>query len=143
MTPLDILTTQGFEKGPDYDATIRPLIFHFWTKGAPEVVRFDEINTRVVHGAPATALYYDRDFRSAVYHVPAGLGRDQAPTLSVPFKRIVLIIRGSGEGVIGEKAFTMKAGDMVISPPNIPVTFWNASNEEPLSFVWIMWGKGA
>ena len=143
VTPLDILTTQGYEKGPNYDATIRPLIFHFWTRGTPEVVRFDEINTRVVHGAPATALYYDRDFRSAVYHVPAGLGRDQAPTLSVPFKRMVLIISGAGEGVIGEEAFTMKAGDMVIAPPNIPVTFWNASDKETLSFVWIMWGQGA
>lgn len=143
VTPLDILTTNGYEKGPNYDATIRPLIFHFWTRGAPEVVRFDEINTRVVHGAPATALYYDRDFRSAVYHVPAGLGRDQAPTLSVPFKRMVLIISGAGEGVMGEEAFEMKVGDMVIAPPNIPVTFWNASDEETLSFVWIMWGQGA
>lgn len=143
VTPLDIMTTQGYERGPNYDATIRPLIFHFWTRGAPEMVRFDEINTRVVHGAPATALYYDRDFRSAVYHVPAGLGRDQAPTLSVPFKRMILIISGAGEGVMEDEPFAMKAGDMVIAPPDIPVTFWNASDEETLSFVWIMWGQGA
>lgn len=142
-TPLDILTTKGYEPGADYDATIRPLIFHFWTRGAPEVVRFEESNTRVVHGAPATALYYDRDFRSAVYHVPPGLSRDQAPTIAVPFKRMVLIIKGRGEGVIGEEPFTMKAGDMVIAPPNIPVTFWNAAEDTTLSFVWIMWGQGA
>ena len=142
-TPLDILTTQGYEKGPDYDATIRPLIFHFWTRGTPEVTRFDPVNTRVVHGAPASALYYDKDFRSAVYHVPAGLGREQAPTLTVPFKRMVLVISGSGEGVMGEDSFTMRAGDMVLSPPNIPVTFWNASDTETLSFVWLMWGEGA
>ena len=143
VTPLDILTTEGYERGPDYDATIRPLIFHFWTRGMPEVVPFATTNTRVVHGAPATALYYDKDFRSAVYHVPAGLGREQAPTLTVPFKRMVLILSGSGAGVMGETDFTMKAGDMVISPPNIPVTFWNASDEEPLTFVWLMWGDGA
>ncbi|MEM9501674.1 MAG: cupin domain-containing protein [Pseudomonadota bacterium] len=143
LTPLDILTTDGYERGPDYDATIRPLIFHFWTRGAPEVVQFSATNTRVVHGAPAIGLYYDRDFRSAVYHVPPGLGRDQAPTLTVPFKRMVLIISGSGEGVMGEESFTMKEGEMVISPPNIPVTFWNASDDEPLSFVWLMWGPGA
>ncbi len=143
VTPLDILTTEGYLRGPDYDATIRPLIFHFWTRGLPEVVTFSSTNTRVVHGAPATALYYDKDFRSAVYHVPAGLGRDQAPTLTVPFKRMVLILSGSGEGVIGGTDFTMKAGDMVLSPPGIPVTFWNASDDEPLSFVWLMWGDGA
>ncbi|MEM7780004.1 MAG: cupin domain-containing protein [Pseudomonadota bacterium] len=143
ITPLDILTTEGYERGPNYDATIRPLIFHFWTRGTPEIVQFSSINSRVVHGAPASALYYDRDFRSAVYFVPPGLGREQAPTLTVPFKRMVLILSGSGEGVMGETDFTMKAGDMVISPPNIPVTFWNASDEEPLSFVWLMWGDGA
>lgn len=143
ITPLDILTTKGYERGPDYDATIRPLIFHFWTRGGPEIVKFSAANTRVVHGAPGTALYYDRDFRSAVYHVPAGLGREQAPTLTVPFKRMVLVISGAGEGVMGETSFTMKAGEMILSPPNIPVTFWNASDEEPLSFVWLMWGPGA
>jgi len=143
VTPLDILTTDGYERGPDYDAIIRPLIFHFWTRGTPEVVQFSASNTRVVHGAPAIALYYDKDFRSAVYHVPPGLGRDQAPTLTVPFKRMVLIIKGSGEGVMGDKSFTMKEGDMILSPPNIPVTFWNASDEEALSFVWLMWGEGA
>ena len=142
-TPLDILVTDGFEKGSDYDATIRPLIFHFWTRGTPEIVRFGAAHSRVVHGAPASALYYDEDFRSAVYRVPAGLGREQAPTISVPFKRMVLVIGGSGEGVIGDRPFTMRAGDMVLSPPNIPVTFWNASDEEPLEFVWLMWGEGA
>ena len=107
------------------------------------VVPIASVHSRVVHGAPAVALYYDRHFRSAVYHVPAGLGRDQAPTLTVPFKRMVLVISGAGEGVMGNESFTMKAGDMVLSPPYIPVTFWNASDEKPLSFVWLMWGDGA
>lgn len=142
-TPLDILMTEDYERPSDYDATIRPLIFHFWTRGTPEIIPFTVQHSRVVHGAPGVATYYDKDFRSAVYSVPPGLGRDQAPTLTVPFKRMVLVIGGSGEGVMGETSFTMKAGDMVLSPPNIPVTFWNASDEEPLSFVWVMWGDGA
>ncbi|NQX95688.1 MAG: hypothetical protein HRT64_12360 [Erythrobacter sp.] len=143
VTPLDILTTEGYERRANYDATIRPLIFDFWTRGTPEIVTFSAANTRVVHGAPATGLYYDRDFPSAVYQVPAGLGRDQAPTLTMPFKRMALVICGSGEGVMGDTSFTMKAGEMILSPPNIPVSFWNASDKEPLSFVWLMWGEGA
>ncbi|MEM9085971.1 MAG: hypothetical protein AAGB23_08615 [Pseudomonadota bacterium] len=143
VTPLDILMTDGYERGSDYDATIRPLIFHFWTRGTPEIIPFSVQHSRVVHGAPGVATYYDKDFRSAVYSVPPGLGRDQAPTLTVPFKRMVLVIAGAGEGVMGETSFRMKAGDMVLSPPNIPVTFWNASDEETLSFVWVMWGDGA
>ena len=143
LTPLDILFTEGYEKPADYDATIRPLIFHFWTRGAPEVTAHGFQNTRVVHGAPGSALYYDKDFRSAIYHVPAGLGRDQAPTLAVPFKRMVVVINGRAEGEMGGRPFTAKEGDMVLSPPNIPVTFWNASQTETLSFVWVMWGDGA
>ncbi|MEL6706761.1 MAG: hypothetical protein AAFP79_00655 [Pseudomonadota bacterium] len=143
VTPLDILTTDGYERGADYDATIRPLIFHFWTRGTPEIIPFSVQNSRVVHGAPGVATYYDKDFRSAVYHVPPGLGRDQAPTLTVPFKRMILVIGGSAEGVMGEDSFVMRKGEMILSPPNIPVTFWNASDEEPLSFVWVMWGDGA
>lgn len=143
VTPLDILTTQDYQKTSEYDATIRPLIFHFWTRGTPEIVPFTMQHSRIVHGAPGVATYYDKDFRSAVYTVPGGLGRDQAPTLIVPFKRMVLVIAGEGEGVMGETDFTMKAGDMVLAPPNIPVTFWNASDTQPLSFVWVMWGAGA
>ena len=143
LTPLDILTTPDYQKPADYDAQIRPLIFHFWTRGLPEVVPFGVERSRVVHGAPASALYYDEDFRSAVYHVPAGLGREQAPTLSVPFKRMVIVIAGAAEGEIGDEPFTAQAGDMILAPPNIPVTFWNASSDETLSFVWLMWGKGA
>lgn len=142
-TPLEILATEGYVRGPEYNAAIRPLIFHFWTRGAPENIPFNAENSRVIHGAPAVALYYDKDFRSAIYHVPAGLGRDQAPTLTVPFKRMVIVISGSAKGVMGDKEFTMDEGEVVLSPPNIPITFWNASDEENLSFVWLMWGDGA
>ena len=142
-TPLDILYTDGFEKAADHDATTRRLIFHFWTRGLPEKVQFSQRNSRVVHGAPATALYYDEDFRSAVYFIPAGLGREQAPTIAVPFPRMILITAGSAAGEIDGSAFTAKAGDMLFAPANLPVTFWNASSAETLSFVWLMWGKGA
>lgn len=142
-TPLDILTTDGYQKPEDYDEKIRRLIFHFWTKGFPETVSFSPANSRVVHGAPATALYYDKNFRSAVYFVPAGLGPEQAPTIAVPFPRMILVIDGSAEGKINDQPFSAKAGEMIFSPPNLPVTFWNASQDKPLSFVWLMWGDGA
>ncbi len=143
LTPLDIFTTEGYEKPANYDAIIRPLIAHFWTRGMPEVIPIGVAHSRVVHGAPATALYYDKDFRSAVYHIPGGLGREQAPTLTVPFPRMVIVTSGQAVGEIGGQPFVTKAGEMVFSPPNIPVTFWNGSETETLSFVWLMWGDGA
>jgi len=143
LTPLDILTTEGYAKPDNYDALVRPLIAHFWTRGTPEVIPYGVQHSRVVHGAPATALYYDKDFRSAVYHIPGGLGREQAPTLTVPFPRMVIVTAGEAIGEIGDQPFSAKAGEMVFSPPNIPVTFWNGSDDETLSFVWLMWGDGA
>ena len=78
-----------------------------------------------------------------MYFVPAGLGPEQAPTIAVPFPRMILVIDGSAEGKINDQPFSAKAGEMIFSPPNLPVTFWNASQDKPLSFVWLMWGDGA
>lgn len=146
-TPLDVLYSEGFERSAPHENMTRRLIFHFWTTGLPETTRFGSGNARVVHGAPASALYYDEGFRSAVYHVPAGLGREQAPTISVPFPRMIVIIKGEARGVMGDaqtgKEFSAREGEMLFSPPGIPVTFWNASGESELSFVWLMWGDGA
>ncbi|XUU59734.1 cupin domain-containing protein [Erythrobacter sp. HA6-11] len=143
VTPLDVLQTEGFEEPDDYTEITRKLIGHFWSRGIPEVTNFGLAHARVVHGAPATALYYDKDFRSAVYEIPSGLGREQAPTMQVPFPRMIILIKGAAEGEMDGNPFTAKAGQMLFSPPNIPVTFWNASDEEPMSFVWLMWGDGA
>lgn len=142
-TPLDVLITPGFERGDNYDRDLRRLIFHFWTRGLPEKVSTGPSNSRVVHGAPATVLYYDEGFRSAVYHVPAGLGREQAPTLAVPFPRMVVVTNGGAEGDMDGEPFQASTGEMLFIAPNIPVTFWNASDSETLSFVWLMWGEGA
>ena len=143
VTPLDILQTEGFVEPENYAEVTRRLIGHFWSRGLPEITTFGMANARVVHGAPATGLYYDKDFRSAVYEVPAGLGREQAPTIQVPFPRMIILIKGEAEGEMDGNAFSAKAGQMLFSPPNIPVTFWNASDEEPVQFVWLMWGDGA
>ena len=55
----------------------------------------------------------------------------------------MIVTAGEAVGEIGGNPFVAKAGEMVFSPPNIPVTFWNGSGDETLSFVWLMWGEGA
>lgn len=142
-TPLDVLYTEGYIRDANHEGRFRRLLFHFWTKGFPEVVPTGVQHARVVHGAPAALLYYDDNLRSAVYHIPAGLGRDQAPTLAVPFPRMIVVTAGSAEGDAGGKPFVAKQGEMVFMAPGIPVTFWNARQDEALSFVWLMWGDGA
>ncbi len=142
-TPMDILFTEGYEKPADYEATSRRLLFHFWTKGFPEIVPYRTQNSRVVHGAPASVLYYDKNFRSAAYHVPAGLGREQAPITAAPFPRMVIVISGTAEGESEGNKFTAEAGEMFFMAPDVSNHFWNASDEEVLSFIWVMWGDGA
>ncbi|MEM1132083.1 MAG: hypothetical protein AAGH53_04035 [Pseudomonadota bacterium] len=143
VTPLSVLYTADYKKPDNYDQFFRRVTFHFWNRGYPEVTRYGPENSRVAHGAPATVLYYDGGFRSAVYHVPAGLGPEQAPTLAAPFPRMIIVLSGLVEGEMGGKAFSAKPGEMFLTPPNIPAKFWNASNDETLSFVWVAWGDGA
>ncbi len=142
LTPLDVLPANGYERPADYDAMLRPLIFHFWTRGRPETVRLGMENTRVVHGAPGTVMYYDAGFRSAVYHVPAGLGREQSPTITVPFPRVLVVLSGAMTGTVGEDPFSIPQGNMVFVPPNVPAQLWN-DGDEPLALMFLMFGEGA
>ncbi|GJM10728.1 MAG: hypothetical protein DHS20C11_30040 [Lysobacteraceae bacterium] len=142
VTPLDVLSVEGYVRPDNYDAILRPLIFHFWTRGQPETVPLSIQHSRVVHGAPAVVMYYAEDFRSAVYHIPAGLGRDMAPTLTVPFPRVLVVMSGSMTGAVGDNEFTIDRGQLVFLPPNIPAQLWN-DNDQPLEFMFLMFGDGA
>jgi len=142
ITPLDIAFTPGFEQPADYDAIIRPLIFHFWTRGFPETVPLLSANTRIVHGAPGVVMYYAKDFRSAIYHVPVGIGREQSPTMAVPFPRLLVTLSGTMTGTVSGRPFTLPAGHMVMVPPNAPAQIWNDETEQ-LSLMFLMFGEGA
>lgn len=142
ITPLDVAYTEGYERPSDYDAMLRPLIFHFWTRGFPETVPLLSANTRIVHGAPGVVMYYYDDFRSAIYHVPAGLGQDQAPTMAIPFPRILVTLSGTMTGTVGGRPFTLPSGNMVLIPPNEPAQVWNDEGEQ-LTMLWLMFGEGA
>ncbi|MEM1117149.1 MAG: hypothetical protein AAGJ11_11630 [Bacteroidota bacterium] len=144
-TPLDSEDMAGFER-PDWaewDPIIRPLIFHFWTRGMPEIVPFGMEHARVIHGAPATGLYYFKDFRSAVYHVPPGIPDDVAPTITVPFPRLLIVLEGSMRGHVDGAEFEAHEGEMILLPPNLPAWFNNDTDNEVLSLVWLMFGDGA
>ncbi|GAB5534845.1 MAG: hypothetical protein Rubg2KO_10940 [Rubricoccaceae bacterium] len=144
-TPLDSEDMDGFER-PDWaewDPIIRPLIFHFWTRGTPEIIPFGIQHSRIIHGAPATGLYYFKDFRSAVYHIPPGIPDDVAPTMTVAYPRLLVILEGSMKGHVGGNEFTAKAGEMVMLPSNVPAWFNNDQADTVLSLVWLMFGDGA
>ncbi len=142
LTPLDVLFMEGFEKSADYDERVRPLIFHFWTRGAPEIVTFAADKTRIVHGAPVVALYYYDDFRSAWYLIPPGIGEDQAPTIAVPFPRLLIVTDGTMNGHVDGNPFTLTKGQTVFVPPNVPAKGWNGGDAN-VEFIFLMFGEGA
>ncbi|MEL6868288.1 MAG: hypothetical protein AAFO81_00670 [Pseudomonadota bacterium] len=142
ITPLDVLYSEGYTKPDDYDARLRPLIFHFWTRGLPEVVPFGAEYSRIVHGAPGTVMYYAKDFRSAVYHIPPRLGADQAPTMAVPFPRLLVTLAGTMTGTVGGAEFVAPAGQFVFVPPNLPAHVWNDGDQQ-LDLMFLMFGDGA
>jgi mannose-6-phosphate isomerase-like protein (cupin superfamily) len=142
VTPLDVLFTDGYIRPADYDAVFRTLTFHFWNRGNPETAPLAIQHSRVVHGAPAVVMYYDKDFRSAVYHVPAGLGRDMAPTMAVPFPRVLVVMSGTMTGTVGDDEFAISKGNLVFLPPDIPAQLWN-DGDETLEFMFLMFGDGA
>ncbi len=141
-TPLDVGFTQGYERPADYDAVFRTLSFHFWTRGLPEIVPLGATHAKAVHGAPAVVMYYDRDFRSAVYHIPPKLGQDMAPTLVVPFPRLLVVLEGEMTGMVSDDAFSIPKGHMLFIPPNAPAQVWN-DQDAPLQFMFLMFGDGA
>lgn len=142
VTPLDVLPANGFERPDDYDAVLRPLIFHFWTRGRPETVPLGREHSRVVHGAPGTVMYYADGFRSAVYNVPPNVGPDAAPTMTVPFPRILVVLQGTMNGIVGGEAFSIGSGEMVFLPPGVPAQVWN-ERDELLQMMFLMFGEGA
>ncbi|MEM7613242.1 MAG: hypothetical protein AAF270_16275 [Pseudomonadota bacterium] len=142
LTPLDVLFMDGYEKPRNYDAQLRPLIFHFWTRGYPEVVPFGMQYARIVHGAPGNAMYYAKDFRSAIYHVPPKLGADQAPTMTVPFPRVLVVLAGTMTGTVSGVDFVAPKGHYLFIPPNQPAHVWNDGDTQ-LDMMFLMFGDGA
>jgi hypothetical protein len=68
VTPMDI----DLMEGAGFDPAILTHVFHFWTRGFPEVVNYAEQETRFVHGGNASIIYYQPGFRSGFGSVSPG-----------------------------------------------------------------------
>ena len=67
-TPMDFGFMEGFQPDSGFVGWAVKFTFHFWTRGLPEIVRFGpETRSRLVHGAQAKVLYYEKGLRSGWY----------------------------------------------------------------------------
>jgi quercetin dioxygenase-like cupin family protein len=54
-------------------------------------------------------------------------------THSHPHEQLVYIVQGEGNFVLGDETLAMKAGDLLVVPPNVPHTFKNTGSQACLN----------
>jgi mannose-6-phosphate isomerase-like protein (cupin superfamily) len=141
--PMDIGLTEGFRPDAKFFETFVPLSFHFWTRGWPERVQYGPATTRILHGANATMLYYQKGLRSAWFQIAKGQHANRDPREQVtPFPTMVIGLRGRCEARIGGKSVTLDQKEMLFIPAGVSHEFWNPY-DEPAEAVLIMFGEGA
>lgn len=133
----------GFDGGADTGALILDLTFHFWTRGWPEIIPFDEGRTRFVHGTDAVVLFYQPGFRSGWFSMKPGQHANEDVRLRVnPFPTLIVVTKGRGLGRIGGRELELAEGNAVLIPAGVGHEFWNPTDANVEGLI-LMFGKGA
>lgn len=143
FAPLDISAMDGFEPPEWFSEKITRLLFHFWTRGTPEVVPFGRQDTRFVHGVHLGAFYYQPGFRSAWFDMrPGEHANEGEEDSSNPFPSMFIVVEGAVKAHVGDAEITLKAGEMAFVPAGEPHEFINESSKNAKGFL-MMFGDGA
>lgn len=142
-TPMDIANTEGFQPGEGFLNEILKVTFHFWNRGFPELIPFNDQVTRFTHGTDAVIFYYQPGFRSGWFSIKQGHHVNADPkSRTNPFPSLLVFTRGEGTALIGGEEVTVSAGQALFIPPEISHQFLN-ENDAPLEGVLLMFGEGA
>jgi mannose-6-phosphate isomerase-like protein (cupin superfamily) len=142
--PMDIEMMEGFAPDGAFLGKLLPLVFHFWTRGRPEIIPYgDKSLTREVHGANALVFYYQAGFRSAWFQIEKGqhVNADEKDQIN-PFPSLLIITAGELQSRIGSKELTLEKGQAVLIPAGVPHEFWQTL-PEPAEGILLMFGEGA
>jgi hypothetical protein len=146
FAPLDVDATPEFRSDKATDAQLTSLSFHFWTRGLPERVQFDDIaRTRPTHGSNAVLFYYQEGFRSGYFHIkPGDHANEDERSQTNPFSTLIVMTRGTVTARIGGAECTVKAGEAIVIGPDISHEFWlDEAAEGNAEGVLLMFGDGA
>jgi hypothetical protein len=142
-TPLVPRFPAGFRWTPEARGFFMPLMFHFWNREWPEVIRFGDGMTREVHGANAAALYYDRGLRSAWYQLRDGMHINAGRAAqSNPFPTLLILTRGAVHARLAGVERILSAGEAVLIPAGMSHEFWVDEDGYGEAVV-VMFGEGA
>ena len=139
VTPMDIELMDGAE----FDPSILTHVFHFWTRGFPEVVNYAEQDLRFTHGGNAGIIYYQPGFRSGFGTISPGQHINEDPrSRTNPFPSLLIVTRGRMTARINGQDSEFSEGHFMIIPADVSHEFLNPYDEEAHFFLF-MFGDGA
>ncbi|MEE2525977.1 cupin domain-containing protein [Hyphobacterium sp. HN65] len=139
VTPMDIELMDG----ADFDPSILTHVFHFWTRGFPEVVNYDQQDLRFVHGGNAGIIYYQPGFRSGFGAVSPGQHVNEDPrSRTNPFPTLIICVEGQMTARINGQDTEFSEGQFMIIPAEVSHEFLNPYDEDAHFFLF-MFGEGA
>ena len=141
--PMDVETMDGFQPTEDFGEWIVPFIFHFWTKGFPEIVPYGPDMTRETHGTNAGVFYYQPGLRSGWFDVRPGqhVNADEKSRTN-PFPSMFIMIEGDLTARINGVDRPFRNGEMMFIPAGVSHEFINRGKKPARGFLF-MFGDGA
>lgn len=141
--PFDLEVMDGFQPDQSFVGKVLPLMFHFWTKGTPEIIPFGPQYTRTTHGAQATVFYYQPGFRSGYGVIHPGQHANENPKSQTnEFPSLFIIVKGTATARLDGVEHEIPSGNAIFIPNGMKHEFMNEGNE-PVEFVLLMFGEGA
>jgi len=137
--PMDLAMMEG----ANFDPSILSQIFHFWTRGTPEIINFREMETRFIHGGNAGLIYYQPGLRSGFGYLMPGQHVNEDPrSRTNPFPSMVIITGGRATARLDGVDHDVVDGQIIFIPAGMSHEFLNP-HEEPAEFLLFMFGEGA
>lgn len=141
--PMDLEVMEGFAPDQNFVGFALPLVFHFWTRGTPEIIPFNGDVTREAHGANVAVFYYQPGFRSAFFQVHPGQHVNApASEQTNPFPTLVIVTRGRINARIGGHDLVLNEGQAVLIPAGETHEFMNSFDQLGEGIL-LMFGEGA
>lgn len=141
--PFDLEVMEGYQPNENFVADVLPLLFHFWTKGTPEIIPFGPKYARNTHGAQASIFYYQPGFRSGYGTIYPGQHANENPKSQTnEFPTLIIFTKGKVMGRLNGKDQEILSGNAVFIPAGMTHEFYNPF-DEPAEFILLMFGEGA
>ena len=139
VTPMDVELMEG----ANFDPAILGHIFHFWTRGFPEVINWADQDLRHTHGGEAGIFYYQPGFRSGFGQILPGqhVNEDERSRTN-PFPSLLIVHSGRMTARINGVDSVFEEGQAMLIPAGVSHEFLNPY-DEPAGFFLFMFGEGA